>query len=416
MNREFQEILEKYKSDEESVFNTWFINNDDRLKAFRSIRRGVQNVIQDIKTKKFGNDYKDSSLEFVLNCITEQKQVFAGAAHAFYWKPKLRIPDIYENEENKVAFGQFLETCINATSEEQILKEIILLDQRKIKGLGPAVANILYFLHPEIMPPFNTAIVNGFNYLFKDKVKLGSWQEYLRMREVIIQKNNQHKSGLSKDLGAFAGLLFDVGIKKILVWGEGGLSEKEQVKIENLLKNRHKEVVSEKEEEDLHTEMQYHLLRIGDSLGYDVISASNDRARCHEGKKFSFISLSGLPDIGVDKDTNNTIALIDVMWFQKGTNKIVCAFEVEKSTSLYSGILRLTDLYYSFPEDPSTLFLIIPDDREKELVFQLSRPAIKGNNIVIHYILFSDLRKHCDAICTFGESKETLKKIAKVVN
>lgn len=416
MNREFQEILEKYKSDEESVFNTWFINNDERLKAFRSIRRGVQNVIQDIKTKKFGNDYKDSSLEFVLNCITEQKQVFIGASHAFYWKPKLRIPDIYENEENKVAFGQFLESCINATNEEQILKEIILLDQRKIKGLGPAVANILYFLHPEIIPPFNTAIVNGFNYLFKDKVKLGSWQEYLRMREVIIQKNNQHKSRLSKDLGAFAGLLFDVGVKKILVGDEGVLSEKEQVKIENLLKNRHKEVVSEKEEEDLHTEMQYHLLRIGDSLGYDVISASNDRSRCHEGKNFSFISLSRLPDIGVAKDTNSTIALIDVMWFQKGTNKIVSAFEVEKSTSIYSGILRLTDLYYSFPEDPSTLFLIIPDNREKELTFQLSRPAIKGNNIEIHYILFSDLRKHCDAICTFGESKETLKKIAKVVN
>lgn len=302
MNREFQEILEKYKSDEESVFNTWFINNDERLKAFRSIRRGVQNVIQDIKTKKFGNDYKDSSLEFVLNCITEQKQVFIGASHAFYWKPKLRIPDIYENEENKVAFGQFLESCINATNEEQILKEIILLDQRKIKGLGPAVANILYFLHPEIIPPFNTAIVNGFNHLFKDKVKLGSWQEYLRMREVIIQKNNQHKSRLSKDLGAFAGLLFDVGVKKILVGDEGVLSEKEQVKIENLLKNRHKEVVSEKEEEDLHTEMQYHLLRIGDSLGYDVISASNDRSRCHEGKNFSFISLSRLPDIGVAKE------------------------------------------------------------------------------------------------------------------
>lgn len=416
MNREFEEILEEYKSDEESVFNTWFINNDERLKAFRSIRRGVQNVIQDIKTKKFGNDYKDSSLEFVLTCITEQKQVFIGASHAFYWKPKLRIPDIYENEENKVAFGQFLENCINATNEEQIIREIILLDQRKIKGLGPAVANILYFLHPEIIPPFNTAIVNGFNYLFKDKVKLGSWQEYLRMREVILQKNNQHRSGLSKDLGAITGLLFDVGVKKILVGDEGGLSEKEQAKIENLLKNRHKEVVGEIEEEDLHTEMQYHLLRIGDSLGYDVISASNDRSRCHEGRNFSFISLPSLPNIGVDKDTKSTIALIDVMWFQKGTNRIASAFEVEKSTSIYSGILRLTDLYYSFPEDPSALFLIIPDDREKELVFQLSRPAIKGNNIVIHYIVFSDLRKHCDAICTFGESKETLKKIAKVVS
>jgi len=415
MKIELQELVEKYKYDRESVFNTWFINNDERLKAFRSIRRGVQKVIQEIKDKAFGNDYKDSSLEVVLNCITEQKQVFIGASHAFYWKPKLRIPDIYENEGNQVAFGQFLENCSNATREEQILKEIIHLDQRKIKGLGPAVANILYFLHPEIIPPFNTAIVNGFNHLFKEKIKLGSWQEYLRMREVIIGKNSQHRSMLSKDLGAFSGLLFDIGVKKIMVGDEGTLSEKEKVKIEKLLKQRHKEVTNEKEEVNLHTEMQYHLLKIGHSLGFDAISASNDRSRCHDGNNFSFISLPKFPDIGIDKDTNNTIALIDVIWFKKGTNKIVSAFEVEKSTSIYSGILRLTDLYFSFPEEPSSLFLIIPDNREKELVLQLSRPAIKGNNIEMHYILFSTLRKHCDAICTFGESQETLKKIAKVV-
>jgi len=416
MSMHLQALIDRYKNDDESVFNTWFINNDERLKAFRSIRRGVHKVIQDIKAKEFGNDYKNSSLEFVLNCITEQKQVFIGASHAFYWKPKLRIPDIYENEENKLAFGQFLENCSNTTKEDQILKEIIRLDQRGVKGLGPAVANILYFLHPEIIPPFNTAIVNGFNLLFKEKVKLGSWQEYLRMREVIIEKNGQYRSALSKDLGAFSGFLFDIGLKKVMIGNEGSLSEKEQEKIQKLIEKRHKEVTNEKEEEDLHTEMQYHLLKIGRSLGYDVISASNDRSRCHNGNNFSFISLPKFPEIGVDKDTNNTIALIDVIWFKKGTNKIVSAFEVEKSTSIYSGILRLTDLYFSFPEDPSSLFLIIPDNREQELVLQLSRPAIKNNNIEIHYIVFSDLRKHCDAICTFGESKETLKKIAKVVN
>lgn len=415
MKIELQEIIEAYKRDEESLYNIWFINSDERLKAFRSIRRGVKSVIEDIKTKKFGNDFKGSSLEFVLNSITEQKQIFTGASHAFYWKPKLRIPDIYENEENKVAFGQFLEKCYNATREDQIIKAIIHLDQRKIKGLGPAVANILYFLHPEIIPPFNTAIVNGFNHLFKDKVKLGSWAEYLRMREVILEKNIQFKDLLSKDLGAFAGFLFDIGCKKIRVGDEGALSEKDQLKIEKLLKKRHKEVMNEKEEEDLHTEMQYHLLKIGHELGYDVLSASNDRSRCHDGNNFSFISLPDFPEINVDRDTEKTIKLIDVIWFQKGTNKIVSAFEVEKSTSIYSGILRLTDLYFSFPEDPSSLFLIIPDSREKELVLQLRRPAIKGNNIEIHYILFSDLRKNCDAICTFGDNQEILKKIAKVV-
>lgn len=47
---ELQELLNRYKTDKESVFNSWFINNDERLKAFRSIRRGVQKVVQDIKT------------------------------------------------------------------------------------------------------------------------------------------------------------------------------------------------------------------------------------------------------------------------------------------------------------------------------------------------------------------------------
>ncbi len=416
MERGLKELLHDYRADPESVFNTWFINNDERLKAFRSIRRGVRDVVQDIRQGTFGNDYKGSSLEFVLNCITEQKQVFIGASHAFYWKPKLRIPDIYENPGNQRAFGQFLENCHRAGSEEQLLREIIRLDQLNIKGLGPAVANILYFLHPEIIPPFNTAIVKGFNRLFGEKVKLGSWREYLRMREVIVEMNDRHRELLSRDLGAFTGLLFDIGVNKILLDEAEELSEAERKKIEKLLKKRHSEVLSEKQQEGLHTEMQYHLLRIGQALGYDVISASNDRSRCHDGNSFSFLCLPAFPEIDVDADTRNTIALIDVMWFEKGSRRIVSAFEVEKSTSIYSGILRLTDLYHSFPEDPSTLFLIIPDQREKELLLQLHRPSLRSSHIEMHYILFSDLRTHCDAICTFGESRETIKKIARVVH
>lgn len=184
------QLVNRYKTDAESVYNTWFINNDDRLKAFRTIRRGVHQVIADIKAGTFGNDFKGSSLEFVLSCIAEQKQVFVGIAHPFYWKPKLRIPDIYENEANKRAFGQFLQACLTATKEEQLLREIILLDQKKIKGLGPAVASILYFLHPTLIPPFNTAIVNGFNKLFGENIKLGSWKEYLRMRELILDRKS----------------------------------------------------------------------------------------------------------------------------------------------------------------------------------------------------------------------------------
>lgn len=411
----FDSIIKQYKSDNESVYNTWFINNEDRLKAFRSIRRGVMQVVDDIKQRKFGNDFKGTSLEFVLTSITEQKQVFEGAAHPFYWKPKLRIPDIYENEQNKIAFGQFLETVLKATTEEQIIKEIVKLDGLKIKGLGPAVASILYFLHPTIIPPFNTAIINGFNYLFKDKKKLGSWSEYLKIREVLIDVNSQYKNEFSLDLGAIAGLMFEIGVQRLLIGKDEYLSEEERKKIEKQIEKRHLEIKEEKEEESLHTEMQYHLLKIGTALGYDVICAVNDRSRSYKGSNFSFHCLPDFPQMNTDKETINTIKLIDILWFQKGTNNIIGAFEVEKSTSIYSGILRLTDLAYSIADGDEVFYIIIPDNREKDVRMQLSRPSIKNIKVPINYILFSDLRQHCDALCKFGDSHRILEKIAKTV-
>ena len=416
MTDKLGQLITNYKADLGSVYNTWFINNDDRLKAFRSIRRGVQQVINDIKENKFPNDFKGSSLEFVLSCIAEQKQVFVGIAHPFYWKPKLRIPDIYENEQNKKAFGQFLENCFDYnTKEDTIIKEIIKLDNLKIKGLGPAVASILYFLHPTIIPPFNTAIINGFNTLFNDNKKLGSWSQYLKLRETVRETNDKYKYLLSNDLGAIAGLLFEIGSKNIIVGDGEFITEEDVVKFEKQILKRRKEVESEQQEEDLHTEMQFRLLTVGKALGYDVISASNDRSKSHNGKNFSFISLPNFPKMEINKDTYNTIALIDIVWFEKGTNKPICAFEVEKSTSIYSGILRLTDLSYSFAESEQHLYIVLPNNREKEVVMQLSRPSIKSSQTKIQYILFSDLREHCDALCKFGESHNILKKIAKSV-
>lgn len=44
-------------------------------------------MIEAIQTRTFGNDFKGSVLETVVTAIPEQKQIFDGAAHAFYWKP-----------------------------------------------------------------------------------------------------------------------------------------------------------------------------------------------------------------------------------------------------------------------------------------------------------------------------------------
>ena len=410
-------IIQSYKNDPESVYNTWFINNETRLKAFGAIRRGVEQVIKDIKIGVFPNDFKGSSLEVVLTAITEQKQVFEGAAHPFYWKPKLRIPDIYENDINKTFFGQFLESCLKAR-EEQIIKEITKLSYQNIKGLGPSVANILYFIHPTIIPPFNTAIVKGFNILFKDQKKLGSWDDYLEMRNMILQTNEQFKNLLSNDLGAISGLLFDIGMGRIVVDENIQIViEKEEQKREKLLQKRHQEVQIEVEEEHTHTKIQYFLIKIGNSLGYDVVVASNDRAKSYNNVSFSFISLPELPEIEVGDEVKKTIALIDVIWFEKGTNKFVSAYEVEKSTSIYSGILRLSDLALILSKSAKvSLYLVAPEQREKDIIAQLKRPAfIKQSDIKISYILFSELCTHCDSICKLGEDHTIMDKVAKCV-
>jgi type II restriction enzyme len=191
--------------------------------------------------------------------------------------------------------------------------------------------------------------------------------------------------------------------------------EKEEKKREKLIQKRHQDVQIEIEEEHTHIKIQYLLMKIGKSLGYDVLVASNDRAKSYNNESFSFISLHELPEIEAGEDIKKTIALIDVIWFEKGTNKFVSAYEVEKSTSIYSGVLRLTDLALTLPNSEKlSLYLVAPDQREKEIIAQLKRPSlIKQDGLKIAYILFSELCTHCESICKLGEDHTIMDKVAK---
>ena len=101
-------LLERWRADPNGTYRTWFLW-EERIKNFRSIRRGIQQVVAEIEAGAFGNAYRGSSLETVVHSIAEQRQIFKGADHAFLWKPKLRIPDIYEHPGNQRAFGQLLD-------------------------------------------------------------------------------------------------------------------------------------------------------------------------------------------------------------------------------------------------------------------------------------------------------------------
>ena len=59
-------IITQYKADTESVYNTWFVNNDAWLKTFRTTRRGVLQVIDEIKNKSFPNQFKIYKMKKVI--------------------------------------------------------------------------------------------------------------------------------------------------------------------------------------------------------------------------------------------------------------------------------------------------------------------------------------------------------------
>jgi type II restriction enzyme len=232
-------------------------------------------------------------LETIVGSIAEQRQIFKGADHAFLWKPKLRIPDIYESPDNQKAFGRLLHACSCCDTAEQIITSIHTIDRLKIKGLGPAVANLLYFLHPTLMPPFNTAIVNGYNALTGAKVKLGRWDEYLAMRNGMVQLNETYRDQLSNDFGALAGLLFDVGMKRYpappcendeaarKAW------EDDLARVRAESASATKALERERESDRTHTEIQGWLRDLGLALGYTIWIASNDRSRIYGNESLS---------------------------------------------------------------------------------------------------------------------------------
>jgi type II restriction enzyme len=411
-------LIARWRENPDGTYQTWFLW-PERLKNFRSIRRGIQQVIAEIKADTFGTAYRASSLETVVRSIAEQRQIFKGADHPFLWKPKLRIPDIYESRNNQLAFGHFLDTCMCCNTEAQLLSAVHKLDQRSIKGLGPAAANLMYFLHPTIMPPFNTAIVNGYNSLTGARVKLGSWSEYLAMRNGILRIVDEHRTLLSNDLGAIGGLLFDIGQERYTAPPTGADSirraewEADLAKVRELSAKEKRASEDARESDRTHTEIQGWLRDLGVALGFEVWIASNDRSRTYLSGKLADSCLVNLPDSVTGG--GDAVAMIDVIWFDVQGDP-AAAFEVEHSTSIYSGIVRLLDLAQgSRIESSVPLFLVAPDNREGEVREQLQRPAFRTTAATLHlrYLPYGELEKHRDAITRFGTGVKPILAIAK---
>ena len=83
------------------------------------------------------------------------------------------------------------------------------------------------------------------------------------------------------------------------------------------------------------------------------------------------ISLS-LPN--VSKSAQRCLSEIDVIWIDRGSNKIKALYEVEHSTPVYSGLLRFNDIYLT---SVAVERFTIVSNEERRSVFarQINRPT-----------------------------------------
>jgi type II restriction enzyme len=111
------------------------------------------------------------------------------------------------------------------------------------------------------------------------------------------------------------------------------------------------------------------------------------------------------------------IRLIDVLWLERDTGELAAAFEVEHTTSIYSGIVRMLDLALGIDGAAArNFFLVAPDEREVDVRAQFARPAFsRVGKLDLRYLPYSDLRANREAIARFGTGLKGVLAIARSI-
>lgn len=121
-------------------------------------------------------------------------------------------------------------------------------------------------------------------------------------------------------------------------------------------------------------QVQARLATIGEAMGFSIWLPRNDRSAVlqHWQPVEDDVLLNVLP-LNYDDVTLRTIEQIDVLWLRR--RSIVRAFEVEHTTAVYSGILRMADLLALQPNMDIKLHIVAPPERREKVFQEVQRPV-----------------------------------------
>jgi hypothetical protein len=139
------------------------------------------------------------------------------------------------------------------------------------------------------------------------------------------------------------------------------------------------------EEPTTHAEIQWRLLDLGSQMGLSVWAPRADCGKVWNSHVIGDVPrmLASLPN-QFNAATTKTIENIDVLWLDG--QSIVAAFEVEHSTAVYSGLLRMSDLLTMQPNLDINLYLVGPDNRYEKFIREVARPTFASRAKSLHSI------------------------------
>ena len=94
-------------------------------------------------------------------------------------------------------------------------------------------------------------------------------------------------------------------------------------------------------------------------------------------------------------DILKVVKLIDVLWVDQSNISIKRAFEVEATTSIYSGLLRMSDLLALYPDTAIRIHIVASSKRRDKVFNELLRPTFEkiGLKSLCLYTSFENVLK-----------------------
>ncbi len=128
-----------------------------------------------------------------------------------------------------------------------------------------------------------------------------------------------------------------------------------------------------------HSQVQTLLGAIGFKKGNEIWYPQVDRGSLDWNMAEAFPIHDRLPERF--KMVEPILSEVDVVWIRRGGGDLAALFEVEHTTSIYSGLLRFNDVHLVAPNLQPRFSVVANDSRRSLFVRQLNRPTFQCSGL-----------------------------------